>query len=168
MNLKIKEMNAKHLLTLFIISMTALTACKKSVNAPVIGKWKEVKLRVYNQDKTTGAISSDTTYQASAFGKFDYAQFSINNTCILSQTGLQYGSTPQPVAIQDTRNYTYAWTGSGFALTEMPQNNEIINEVGTSDTVSSVSSNSLIIHSVSTYENPSVAYRTVGDAYYTK
>jgi hypothetical protein len=158
--------NFKYASLITALLTVTVASCKKD-NLSIAGKWQEVKLHYYNQDKITGAISGDTTFQAAAFGKFDYAEFSSNGTCILSQGGLTYGG-PQPLLVQDTRNYTYKRAGSGYALTEVFQTNGIINEVGTLDTVINITSNTLIIHSVSTYENPGVVYKTIGDAYYTK
>ena len=168
MNLKINRMNAKHLLILFIAGITALTACKKSSNAPVEGKWQEVKMRYYNQDITTGAISEDTTYQANTFGSFDYVQFGSNGTCVLSETGFIGTESGLVTQTQDMTDYTYAKSGSGFLLTPAHTNPDIVSGIGTTLTVSSVSGNTLILHAVSSYLNPSVPYKTLSDAYYTK
>ncbi|MFI5162981.1 MAG: hypothetical protein ACHQHN_16995 [Sphingobacteriales bacterium] len=152
---------------LFIIVIMAFTACKKSGNGAVEGKWQKVKMRVYNQDINTGAISNDTTYQANTFGSFDYVQFNSNGTCVLSETGF-IGTESQVIATQDKQNYTYAKSGSGFALTLVQTNPSVISGIGTTFTVSSVSGNTLILHAVNSYLNPSVPYKTISDSYYTK
>jgi hypothetical protein len=176
-------MKIKTLILLFSVFAAALVSCKKenqvpanpavnpvsaTVIYPIAGKWQEVKLHEYNQDQTTGVTFGDTTFQAPAFGKFDYAQFNNNSTCILSQTGLHYSGTPTPTVVQATQNYTFAPAGSGFALAEVFKNDGLINEVSKIDTVSSFSSNLLTVHSVITYENPTVKYKTIADAYYTR
>lgn len=156
------------LILIFIILITLSTACKKGNNAPVEGKWQEVKMRYYNQDITTGAISGDTTYQANTFGSFDYLQFNINGTCVLSRTGLINNAQQQQTKIQDIQDCTYAKAGSGFVLTQVPKTPAPISGIGTTYTVSSVSANTLILHAVSSYLNPSVPYTSISDSYYTK
>ncbi|MGZ3891692.1 MAG: hypothetical protein ACXVIY_13995 [Mucilaginibacter sp.] len=153
---------------IFIVIISLSTACKKDNNTPVEGKWQEVKMRFYNQDINTGAISGDTTYQADTFGSFDYLQFNSNGICIFSQTELINNSAQQLTKVQNMHEYTYAKAGSGFALTPAQTNPSIISGIGTTITVSSVSAKTLILHAVSSYLNPSVPYKSISDSYYTK
>jgi len=153
---------------IFAALVTLSTACKKGNNAPVEGKWQEVKMRYYNQDITTGAISADTTYQANTFGGFDYLQFNINVTCVLSETAEVGTASGQVTKVQDIQDYTYAKSGSGFILTRSNVYPGLISGVGTTLTVSSISGNTLILHAVSSYLNPSVPYKSISDSYYTK
>jgi hypothetical protein len=166
-DLKSYKMKSTSIL-LFVILIASLAACKKSSNAPVEGKWKETKMHLYNQDIITGAISGDTTYQANTFGNFDYVQFESNGTCILSATGLINNSQQQITKVQDTYDFTYTKAGSGFALTPEHTNPSLISGIYTTYTVSGISGNTLILHSVAGYINPSVPYKTMSDAYYTK
>ena len=160
-------MKSNYLPILFIVLITSLTACKKE-SYSITGKWQEVKVVTYNRDNTTGAISGNTTFPASTFGSFDYAQFNNNGTCVLSATGITYNSLQQQTNVQVIQNYTYAKSGSGFALTPVPQNPPIISGIGVTYTVSDVLANTLIIHSVANYLNPSVPYKTISDSYYNK
>ena len=158
-------MNTKHLPLFFILSVIFFAACKKE-SSPIVGKWQEVKMRTYNQDLSTGAISGDTTYQAATFGVYDYAQFNNDGICVISETGF-IGTAAQVVKVQDLQDYTYTKAGSGFVLVSTANPSAISGEM-TGHNVSSVSSNTLIIHSVTGYLNPSVAYKTISDSYYTK
>jgi|GEM_PF-2890542 len=154
-------MNLKYLPVLIVVFITTLAACKKNNKTPGEGKWQETKMRRYNQDKTTGAISSDTTYKANTFGRFDYMQFYSNGTCVLSVT-------EQVTNAQGTVEYTYTKSDSGFLLKPAHVDPELISGVSTGYTVLNASSNTLILHGVTSYINPSVPYITISDSYYTK
>lgn len=118
-------------------------------------------MRVYNQDITTGALSGDTTYQSDTFGKFDYVEFYSNGICVVS-------ATEQVSKVQDTWEYTYAQSGTGFLVTPAHTDPYIISGVSTVYTASRVSSNTVVLHAVTSYLNPSVPYKTITDSYYNK
>lgn len=145
---------------IFIVLISLSTACKKDSNV-IAGKWQEAKMRVYNQDVTTNAISSDTTYQADTFGNFDYVEFYSNGICVLS-------GAEQVTKSQDTREYTYAKSGAVFLLKPAHTDPYIISGVSTDYTASRVSSNTVVLHAVTSYLNPSVPYKTITDSYYNK
>ena len=157
-----KIMNSKFFLPLFIILISFLTSCKKE-NSSLRGKWQEVKYHTYNQDNNTGAVSEEVTYPASMFTSLDYVQFNSSSSCIISQ-----GSTSSATLVQRIQKYTYASVGSRYALTEVFEGEMPISGIGIADTVSVSSSNTLVIHSVATYLNPSVPYKSISDAYYSR
>jgi hypothetical protein len=145
---------------ILIVLITLSIGCKKD-NSTIMGKWREAKMRVYNQDITTGALSGDTTYQSDTFGKFDYVEFYSNGICVVS-------ATEQVSKVQDTWEYTYAQSGTGFLVTPAHTDPYIISGVSTVYTASRVSSNTVVLHAVTSYLNPSVPYKTITDSYYNK
>lgn len=158
----------KHKYPLLIITCLALcfTACKKDKNYPIAGKWQETKLRVYTQN-SNGAILTDTTYLASTFSNLDYVQFNNNGTGVIGSSGWYYEMPQNQVLVANTQTFSFAPVGSRFALTLHLQNNSNMSESSVADTLSDYSANTLTIHSVYYFENPSVP-KTMSDAYYSK
>lgn len=145
---------------MIVALVLGVAACKKDTNA-ITGKWQAAKMRVYNLDINTGAISGDTTYQANTFGRFDYVQFDSRGNCVLS-------ATEQVTNAQYIQEYIYTKSGSEFSLKPAHTDPYIISGISTSRTALVVSSGTLIIHAITGYLNPSVPYKTISDSYYTK
>ncbi|MFI5162979.1 MAG: hypothetical protein ACHQHN_16985 [Sphingobacteriales bacterium] len=146
-----------------IIGMAlSVAACKKDYNAPVEGKWQQIKLRTYTKSYQ-GVISNDTTYQKSLFNSSNYAQFNNNGTCII---GIFYppGSIDprSAAAYLSTVRYNYSHVGNKYVLTT-PATLTNPGGFGEADTVS-VNNNTLLIHYVF---DGHVNY-TISDAYYTR
>ncbi|HVS91327.1 MAG TPA: hypothetical protein VHE59_04795 [Mucilaginibacter sp.] len=66
-----------------IIGLLCLAACRKE-SSRLTGRWQKVKLKVYNQNTSTGVITRDTT--SANFGPLDYAEFSGDNKTFQLQT----------------------------------------------------------------------------------
>lgn len=138
----------------------SLAACKKGNDYPIVGKWQQVKLRMYNKSYS-GVISNDTTFQRSSFDSLNYAQFNNGGTAII---GLFY---PYPmynlnIAFIGTEKYNYVKTGSKYVMT-IPTAATNPGGFITTDTAS-VNGNTVLIHS--TFDNHQ--FYAVSDAYYTK
>jgi hypothetical protein len=158
----------KYRLPIFVIALiAALVSCKKDANYSIAGKWQEVKMTTYNQDLTTGAISGDTTYKAATFGIYDYAQFNNDGICVISETGW-IGTAAQVIKVQEIQNYTYTKSAESFLLKPAHTDPYIISGVSTDYTASRVSANTVVLHAVTSYLNPSVRYKTITDSYYNK
>ena len=146
-----------------IISLAfAFVSCKKEANAPILGKWQQVKLRTYNQSYA-GLISNDTSYLSPSFNSSNYAQFNNDGTCIIGlfyKPGNYY--LTQDFAYIPTQTYNYAKAGSKYVLT-VP--NAAINPGGFISTdTASVDGNTVLIHS--TFDNHQ--FYIISDAYYSK
>jgi len=153
-------MNGKKILLLTGL-VIALAACKKGNDYPIVGKWQQVKLRLYNQSYS-GVISNDTTYQRSSFDSSNYAQFNNGGTCIIGlfyPTGMYY---LESFAYIPTQKYNYARAGNKYVLT-IPTMVTNPGGFGTADTAS-VSGNTVLIRS--TFDNHQFYYIT--EAYYTR
>ncbi len=137
-----------------------LAACKKGSNYPIVGKWQQTKLHMYNQSYS-GVISNDTTFLSSSFDSTNYAQFNNNGTCVI---GLfyPYKCLNCYVAYIATEKYNYVRAGSKYVMT-IPTTLTNPGGFGTADTAS-VNGNILLIHSVF---DGHINY-TISDAYYTK
>jgi hypothetical protein len=162
-------MKTKYLPLLFIGLMIAgLVSCKKGAQTPVVGKWTETKLRLYEDNGN--AVIYDTTY-LQPFTNFDYIQFNNNNTCVTSTDHYYYPNTdgypknPQQIAPQSF-SFNYTAVGSKYVLT--PQTT-LVNPGGfiTADTVIVTGENTLMLRSVS-YGHIVGPVKTVADSYYTK
>src|SRR3569833_356269 len=145
-------------LLLIVAAAVCLAACHKE-NIQLTGKWQQVKLRAYTRDKSTGAITHDTTVQAESFGTLDYASFG-GDTCTISRALLSTG--------QLILKYTYSRTGKGYALRPFYLNSGSIDLLPTADTVIDITDNSFIVHSVPLPSNVSANTVFVFDAYYSK
>jgi hypothetical protein len=164
-------MRYRYLLLTIVIVVLGLAACKKDNKSSVaiIGKWQETKLRIYATD-STGAFLYDTTF-LSPFTGSDYLQFNSNNTCIIGTDYYYYpnqtnGQQIPPQKITPvTSAMKYTALGSKFVLT---QQSTLVNPGGfdVRDTVSAISSNTLLYHSVGYSHVPGI--KTMADAYYTK
>lgn len=148
------------LVILIIVVTAALAACKKGNDYPIVGKWQQVKLRMYNQSYS-GVISNDTTFQRASFDSLNYAQFNNGGTAII---GLFY---PYPmynlnIANITTEKYNYTRAGSKYVMT-LPTTLTYPSGFITTDTAS-VSGNTVLIHS--TFDNHQ--FYAVSDSYYTK
>jgi len=144
----------------FIVLITLLNACKKGNDYPIVGKWQQVKLRMYNKSYS-GVISNDTTFQRASFDSLNYAQFNNGGTAII---GLFY---PYPmydlnIAFIATEKYNYVKAGSKYVMT-LPTTTTYPSGFITTDTAS-VSGNMVLIHS--TFDNHQ--FYAISDAYYTK
>jgi len=142
--------------------VSGLAACKKGNDYPIVGKWQQVKLRMYNKSYS-GVISNDTTYQRSSFNSTNYAQFNNGGTAII---GLFYLPGPVEynilVANPATQQYNYMRVGSKYVMT-IPTSTIYPSGFITTDTAS-VNGNTVLIHS--TFDNHQ--FYLISDAYYTK
>jgi hypothetical protein len=147
----------------FIVLITLSTACKKGNDYPIVGKWQQVKLRMYNQSYS-GVISNDTTFQRSSFDSTNYAQFNNGGTCVI---GLfyPYRCLNCYIAYIATEKYNYVPAGSKYVLTIPTTPTTVINPGGFVKTdTASVNGNTLLIHS--TFDNHQ--FYAISDAYYSK
>jgi len=158
----------KHKILLLIISgvLLCMIYCRKSNTGntdALTGKWQEVKLRTYTLD--SGKITHDTTY-LSSFTKLDYAQFNGRGTCEISTFGYYY--TPQGVYVNpqsiDTTHYTAI--GNGKFTLNTPSMLITPGGFATTDTVSEINTNNILIHDVFYSHVP--GYESITDAYYQK
>jgi hypothetical protein len=161
-------MKTKHLLLLCIVLIAGFTSCKKSTQTPVLGKWNQTKLRLYELNGNVTVY--DTTY-LQPFTSFDYLQFNDNSTVVTSTDHYYYPNTdgypkdPQQIP-QQTSTLDYTKVGAKYVLT--PQTT-LINPGGfiTADTVIVTGSNTLMLRSVS-YGHFVGPVKTIADSYYTK
>lgn len=155
-------MRHRYLTLFWIFLLVALVSCKKENKYPIVGKWQQIKLRVYSQSYS-GVISHDTTYQVSSFNDSNYAQFNNDGTCVI---GLFY-----PPGLYDLRSslvqiatekYNYSAKGNGYIMT-LPT--ALTNPGGfiARDTAS-INGNTVLIHS--TFDNHQ--FYNMSDAYYSK
>ncbi len=165
-------------LTLLIIGAAVLfsIACKKenkqmtaAIPELYTGKYLETKLRIYRVEGAN--ITSDTTYDNSAFATDDFARF-VSGTAYLSSS-YSYDpriSTPRLVknSAINLELYDYAFKTSAYVLSN-PQ--PTLNPGGIyTDTLRSTDSKTWMLHTVYILANPTAtAYvpETVTDAYYT-
>ena len=142
-----------------------MICCKKENpgNNTLSGKWQETKLRTYILD--SGKIVDDTTY-VNVFTKLDYIQFNIGGNCEISTFAYYY--TPQGVYVNpqsiDTTQYTAIGNGK-FTLNTQPK---LPNPAGfvVNDTISTVNSNNILLHSVFYDHVP--GHLAITDSYYQK
>jgi hypothetical protein len=132
------------------------------------GKYLETALRIY---KVEGAnITSDTTYDSSAFSADDFARF-VNGTAYVSSDYSYDPRTTNPRLAKTTsvnlEMFDYSYKGSAYVLSN-PQ--PTLNPGGFyTDTLRSANNNTWIIHTVYVTGSPTAtAYvpETVTDAYY--
>ncbi|MBS1503201.1 MAG: hypothetical protein JST32_14125 [Bacteroidetes bacterium] len=155
-------MNRKCLSIVVTCLLGILFSCQKENKYPIVGKWQQVKLRTYTQSYS-GAISNDTTYQASSFKSGNYAQFNNDGTCVIGifyPPGTYY--TINSLAYVSTETYNYVPSGTRYVMT---QPTTVIYPSGfiTTDTAS-ISGNILLIHNVFN----SHANLQVSDSYYSR
>jgi hypothetical protein len=147
---------------LIIALAVALTSCKKGNDYPIVGKWQQVKLRIYNQSYS-GVISNDTTFQRSSFDSSNYAQFNNGGTCVV---GLFYPAGPILYNILTTniptQTYNYARARSKYVLT-LPTTLTYPSGFITTDTAS-LNGNTVLIHGV--LDNHE--FYSIYDSYYAK
>ena len=162
-------MRYKYLLLIIIALATGLTACKKESNKyPIVGKWQQTKLRLY-QLNSTGTILYDTTYLR-PFTSLDFVQFNNNNTGTESTDHYYYPNQPgQPKTPQlipaTVAKWNFTVVGSQYVLSA-PGN--LINPGGfdVRDTVYLPDPNTLLIHQV--FYSRTGVFKSISDAYYTK
>ena len=150
--------------------LLALAACKKSGNNyPVIGKWQETKLRIYETDGS-GAYVYDTTFFHPFTGS-DYIAFNNSGTCTTSSDYYYYptedGHRIPPQKIQPQLSaFNYIAVGSKYVLTTQ---SNLINPGGfiVRDTVMTLDAHTLLLHSIS-YGHSISAATVVYDSYYSK
>ncbi|MDB5134836.1 MAG: hypothetical protein JWP37_1439 [Mucilaginibacter sp.] len=156
-------MKHKYLLLIITCSLLSLITCKKEGDRyPIVGKWKEIKVRIYLKNYS-GDISRDTTYLGTAFNNSDYVQFNNNESCILGTDHIFNPAGSGPVAeYMSTISFNFTPVGHKFVLS-YPFG--AINPGGfiTRDTISLSDPNTLLIHSVS---DSHINY-TISDAYYS-
>jgi hypothetical protein len=156
-------MKHKNLLFIIACSLFSLIACKKEGNKyPIVGKWKEIKMRVYLKNYS-GDISRDTTYVGTAFNNSDYVQFNNNGSCILGSDHVFNPAGSGPAAeYLTTLSFAFTPVGHKFVLSS-PFG--LISPSGfiSRDTISLSDPNTLLIHSVS---DSHINY-TISDAYYS-
>jgi hypothetical protein len=139
-----------------IIATICLAACHKA-GIGLAGKFPEVKVISYRMDKSTGAITRDTTI--GSFSKFDYAIFS-GDTCTISNS--------LPPSSQLIQKYTFSRTAKGYALTPFYINSGSVDLLPTMDTVINISANSFVVHSVAIPGHVPNNDTYILDAYYSK
>ncbi|HWD88096.1 MAG TPA: hypothetical protein VG367_08220 [Mucilaginibacter sp.] len=139
-----------------MIATICLAACHKA-GTGLTGKFPEVKVITYSQDKSTGAVTRDTTI--GNFSKFDYAIFS-GDTCTISNS--------LPPNGQLIQKYTYSRTVKGYALTQFYVNSGSVDLLPTMDTVINITANSFVVHSVAVPANTPNNMTYIFDAYYSK
>jgi hypothetical protein len=157
-------MNGKNIAAIIGLVLS-LAACKNEGDNSLVGKWQEVKVRAYYKSYS-GVISNDTTYSSAAFDTTDYALFSANGTCVLSNhhvyeptTANLTGST---VAYVSKESYNYTPIGSKYVLA-LQTNLLYPGGFITTDTLSR-SGNTILIRSIfDNHQN-----YTISDAYYNR
>jgi hypothetical protein len=160
-------MKQKYLLIIVAGLAICLAGCLKEGHpVAVVGKWQEIKLRMYWD--SAGTVKDDTTYLKPTFNALDYAQFNANGTCIIGTSHLYYeagGYYSENGPYASTKTFNIAGSGSQFSLT---QQNNAINPGGfvEMDTVSGYPKDTLMIHSVFYRALP--INKTVSDALYVK
>lgn len=109
-------MKLRYALLLVTLLAIGLISCKKgNSSSPIIGKWRETKLRLYEVDSSKTIY--DTTYLA-PFTSQDYVQFTSNGTCYFSSdhyfypNHLGYPTTPQAIP-QSIDTIAYSSAGDG-------------------------------------------------------
>ncbi|MFI5162980.1 MAG: hypothetical protein ACHQHN_16990 [Sphingobacteriales bacterium] len=159
-------MKTKNIVIIVIGLVLGLAACKNEGDHSLIGKWQEVKVRTYYKSYS-GVISNDTTY-TSAFDTTDYALFSADGSCVLSNhhvfeptTANLYGSTGNYVSKE---SYNYAPVGSGPKYVLTLQTTLIYPSGFTTTDTLSRSGNGILIQTVTDNHQD----YTVSDAYYTR
>jgi len=161
-------MNMKHLPLLLVVLITGLASCKKGAQAPVLGKWNQTKLRLYELNGNVALY--DTTY-LQPFTSLDYIQFNDNSTVVTSTDHYYYPNTlgypkdPQQIPAQSSI-FDYTEVGAKYVLT--PQTT-VITPGGfiTADTIIVTGANTLMLRSVS-YGHSIGPIKSVADSYYTK
>jgi hypothetical protein len=142
-----------------------LAACKNENDNSLVGKWQEVKLRAYYKSYS-GVISNDTTYTGTALDTTDYALFSADGTCVLSNHHVFEPTTANLSGgiINEVIKEGYTYTSAGSKYLLAPEIT-LISPSGfiTTDTLSR-SGNTIVIHSVIDNHQD----YTVSDAYYTR
>ena len=163
-------MKRTHLLLTIAALTIGLTACKKSGNNyPVVGKWQETKLRMYETDDF-GALVYDTTF-FHPFTSSDYISFINNGKCTISSDYYYYPTEdghqipPQKIPAQLSA-FNYIAVGSKYVLTTQ---SNLINPGGfiIRDTVITLDAHTLLLHSIS-YGHSISAAAIVYDSYYSK
>ncbi len=158
-------MKSKSIIIIVIGLVLGLTACKNEGDHSLVGKWQEVKVRTYYKSYS-GVVSNDTTYTNSAFDTTDYALFSADGTCVLSNhhvfeptTANLSGGIANYVSKE---SYNYTPVGHQYVLALQ---STLIYPSGfiTTDTLSR-SGNTILIHTVTDSHQD----YTVWDAYYTR
>ena len=149
-----------------------LTACKKDNKSSIIGKWQEMKIRVYTTGPT-GAVVTDTTYTGQTFTNLDYMQFNSTATVMVSSDHLYYPAGPIYIKVPpyylSTETLSYASSGSNYILLPMTQGSNNHGLPGASAVITATvsGSNNLLIHMVDYFTIPTVS-TIVYDSYYTR
>jgi len=133
------------------------------------GKYQETKLRIYKVDGTT--ITSDTTYESSAFSADDFARFVSGTAYVSSDYSYDPRTSTPRLAKTSAVNlelYDYSFQTSAYVLSN-PQ--PTLNPGGIyTDTLRSADSKTWILHTVYILPIPTPTIyvpETVTDAYYT-
>ena len=161
-------MKPKFIFVIISAVLLGMISCKKLNNnyAPN-GKWQETKVRTYVLD--SGKITYDTTY-LQPFTKLDYIQFT-GNLCSISIDHYYYDNepgepkTPQLIS-QSIQQFNYKAIGGGkFVLNTTTIN---LNPGGfeSTDTVSEIGTNSIILHNV--FWGHGAQIYGITDSYYEK
>jgi len=165
-------MKLKYTLLLIAAVVTGLLSCKKGNNSgPIVGKWQETKLRLYDLD-SSNRILMDTTYLA-PFTDLDYVQFNNGGTCItsadhyyyLTQPG--YPATPPQAIPQSIGSLGYTYIGGNKYV--LNNTSQLANPGGFNVADSAfVSGNTLMIHVINYGHGGENGYKNVTDSYYTR
>jgi len=162
-------MKLKYTLLLIAALVTGLLSCKKGSNsAPIVGKWQETKIRMY--ELNNASIVYDTTY-FHPFTSLDYVQFNADGTANFSSDHYyypnQYGYPTTPQAIdQLIDTLTYTSTGNKYILNNT---NQPLNYSGfiLTDTAY-VTGNTLLIRFINYGISNNDGHQDVTDSYYTR
>jgi hypothetical protein len=165
----VKIMKHKYLLLIITGLTLGFVACKKENDKyPIVGKWQQIKLRLYMLD-SNNTILYDTTY-LQPFTSLDYAQFNNNGTAVIGTDHYYYPNDPgepkTPELIPAIRaNWDYTQLVSKYLLTPPPAPP---NPGGfdVRDTVSIINTNTLMLHSILYSHIPGI--KSITDSYYTK
>jgi hypothetical protein len=167
-------MNPKHFPILFIILLSGLTACHKAYQDPadaaVLGKWHEVKLRMYEVDNDT--LKYDTTYYH-PFTANDFIQFNNKGACIIGSAYDYYDASPyspkSPQAVTPSSSMSnYMDAGAGYVIT--PLSTGLVNPGGFVVTDSAFVSlaDTLRFQVINYGHSLSLGFKGVSEAYYVR
>ncbi|HEY8784321.1 MAG TPA: hypothetical protein VIM16_22020 [Mucilaginibacter sp.] len=166
-------MKNKYILLVIASLIFASIACKKENNSTIIGKWQEVKIRIYTT-APDGVIVNDTIYSARTLTDLNYVQFNTNSTCVIATDYIYYPAyvgTVKISAITPTiSTYSYRiikYKSVLIAYSLFPGSNY------TTDTAVFMNAKTLLIHSVYYPYNPfsaiaSLPQKTISDSYYSR
>lgn len=161
--------------TILVVCLAAFfTACKKENNSAIVGKWQETKVRIYTMN-FSGTMVDDTTYTGATFTNLDFINFESNGTCTESSDHIYFaaeaGLSKVPYYNLSTETLSYKSSGDNYTLIPpkvvVPPGVIGDQSTGQTITITLSGSNSMLIHTVGTFLNPSTATQ-VYDAYYVR